>query len=107
MDIFGKPSSALDLTLLTTQNKYGLLALSKTGVQSESAPFFAMLHANHVCRCDAKPSSLDDPGAHSRSHEKTDFLLKNFNPSILWDEFGIQDDIVVCGQPDCVHSSFS
>jgi len=106
MDIFGKPSSALDLTLLTTQNKYGLLVLSKTGVQSESALFIAIPCANHVCRCDAKPSSLDDPGAHSCSHEKTDFLLKNFNPSILWDEFGIQDDIVVCGQPDCVCSSF-
>jgi Plavaka transposase len=69
-------------------------------VQSESAPFFSMPHANNVCRCDAKPSLLDDPGAHFCSHEKTDFLLKNFDPGILWDEFGIQDDVVVGSQPD-------
>jgi len=46
-------------------------------------------------RCDAKPNDLDAPGSHRRSHEKTDYLIKNFNPGILWDEYGIRADIVV------------
>lgn len=36
------------------------------------------------------PENLDGPGSH-----KTDFLIKKFDPSILWDEFGIKSDIVV------------
>lgn len=47
-------------------------------------------------RCDATPDDLDGPGSHRRSHEKTDFLIKTFDPGILWDEFGIRSDIVVC-----------
>jgi len=47
-------------------------------------------------RCDAKPTDLDAPGSHQRTHKKTDFLIKNFNPGILWDEYGIQADIIVC-----------
>jgi hypothetical protein len=99
MDSFGAPSSAWDPILQTTRNKYGLLVSSRTGVRSESASFVAngMRCANHICRCGAKPSSLDAPGAYSRSHENTDFLLQKFDPGILWDEFGIRDDVVVCG----------
>jgi hypothetical protein len=41
------------------------------------------------------PDNLDGPGSHNRSHEKTDFLIKNFDPGVLWDEFGIRDDVVV------------
>jgi hypothetical protein len=51
-----------------------------------------MLHG----RCDAKSKNLDAPGAHSRSHEKTDFLINQFDPGILWDEYGIRGDVVVC-----------
>ena len=46
-------------------------------------------------RCDAEPNDLDAPGSHRRTHEKTDFLIKNFDPGILWDEYGIRADIVV------------
>ena len=42
------------------------------------------------------PDDLDGPGSHCCSHEKTDFLIKKFDPGILWDEFGIKSDIVVC-----------
>jgi hypothetical protein len=38
---------------------------------------------------------LDAKGSHRRSHEKTDFLIQNFDPGILWDDFGIKHDIVV------------
>ncbi|KAJ7202083.1 hypothetical protein GGX14DRAFT_370690 [Mycena pura] len=44
-------------------------------------------------KCDAQPDELDAPGAHRRSHEKTDFLITCFDPGTLWD-FGIRADIV-------------
>ena len=47
-------------------------------------------------RCDAHPTNLDGPGSHRRSHKKTDVLINKFDPGILWDEFGIKYDIVVC-----------
>jgi hypothetical protein len=47
-------------------------------------------------RCDAIPTDLDGPESHCRSHKKTDFLIKNFDPGILWDDFSIYYDIVVC-----------
>ena len=46
-------------------------------------------------RCDAFPTDLDCAGSHRRSHEKTDLLIKSFEPEILWDEFGIRNDIMV------------
>ncbi|KAG5634671.1 hypothetical protein H0H81_001138, partial [Sphagnurus paluster] len=45
-------------------------------------------------KCDVMPDDLDGPGSHRRSHEKTDFVIKKFDPGILWDEFGIWNDIV-------------
>jgi len=42
------------------------------------------------CRCDAEPKDLDAlHGTHDRTHEKTDFLIENFKPDVLWDNFGI------------------
>ncbi|KAJ7589408.1 hypothetical protein C8J56DRAFT_1049066 [Mycena floridula] len=43
---------------------------------------------------DSHPDDLDDPNELPRSHEKTDFLINSFDPSILWDEYGIHSDIV-------------
>ncbi|KAH9976493.1 hypothetical protein BJV74DRAFT_879576 [Russula compacta] len=41
---------------------------------------------SHWCpKCDALPMDLDGP---------ENFLIKNFDPEILWDDFGIQHDIV-------------
>lgn len=48
------------------------------------------------CRCDAEPDDLDAPGSHRRTHEKTDYIIKNFDSGIIWDEYGIRNDIVVC-----------
>ncbi|KAF9526782.1 hypothetical protein CPB83DRAFT_870278 [Crepidotus variabilis] len=52
------------------------------------------LNTHDCSRCDAKPGNLDDPGAHSQSHEKTDFFINNFDPGILWDEYGICNNVV-------------
>ncbi|KAG6855225.1 hypothetical protein H0H87_006543 [Tephrocybe sp. NHM501043] len=50
--------------------------------------------SNWCPKCDALPTDLDGPRSHQCTHEKTDFLIKNFDPGILWDEFGVQNNIV-------------
>ncbi|KAI9507792.1 hypothetical protein F5148DRAFT_1276064 [Russula earlei] len=49
---------------------------------------------NWCPKCDARPENLDNPGSHCRSHAKTDFLINQWDPGILWDQFGIRSDIV-------------
>ena len=58
--------------------------------------FFLGILPHQFSRCDATSDNLDGAGSHRRSHEKTDFLITNFDPGILWDDFGIRHDIVVC-----------
>ncbi|KAH9060394.1 hypothetical protein EDB83DRAFT_2292370 [Lactarius deliciosus] len=45
-------------------------------------------------KCDALPTNLDGSRSHYRSHIKTDLLIKTFNPGVLWDDFGLQHNIV-------------
>lgn len=85
--------------------------LSTTGVQSEYHSAVHPVLAIHIIlfRCDARPENLDNPTgkSHRRSHAKTDFLINQWDPGILWDQFGIRSDIVVylyfesfsCGAP--------
>lgn len=47
-------------------------------------------------RCDAPSRNLDGLESHQRSHKKTDIFVNTFNPRILWDDFGIRHNIVVC-----------
>ena len=47
-------------------------------------------------RCDATPDNLDDPNAQRSFHEKTDYFFKYFDPGILWNDYSIQSDVVVC-----------
>lgn len=57
---------------------------------------WVFLLGNHfTSRCLAKPNFLDDPSTHCWTHEKTEFLIKSFNPGILWDDYGIWSDMVV------------
>ena len=60
---------------------------------------FAFGVTNAYVRCDAPRTNLDDAQSHQRSHEKTDILVKTFDPNILWDDFGIRHNIVVCNCP--------
>ena len=48
-----------------------------------------------LCRCDAKPDNLDAGGARLRSQIKTEFLINNWEPGVLWTDFGVRADIVV------------
>ncbi|KAG2156882.1 uncharacterized protein EDB93DRAFT_1101299 [Suillus bovinus] len=50
---------------------------------------------NWCGRCLAFPTSLDDGGV-SRSHEHTDALVELVSFGILWDEYGIIGELVVC-----------
>ncbi|KAI9435153.1 hypothetical protein H4582DRAFT_1817832 [Lactarius indigo] len=45
-------------------------------------------------KCDALPADLDGSGSHQRSHTKTDLLIKMFDPTVLWDDFGLRHNIV-------------
>ncbi|KAI9439702.1 hypothetical protein H4582DRAFT_1812628 [Lactarius indigo] len=45
-------------------------------------------------KCDAAPDNLDSGTGHRRTHEKTDYLINNFSPAVLWDAFGIYKDVV-------------
>ncbi len=41
------------------------------------------------------PDKLDSGTGHRRTHEKTDYLINSFDPGVLWDAFGIYEDVVV------------
>jgi hypothetical protein len=65
-------------------------------VPKVSFPLMLMIvSTDQKSRCDAKPDNLDNKNAHRRSHERTDFLIKCFDPGIIWDEHGIRSDVVV------------
>jgi hypothetical protein len=49
-----------------------------------------------MLRCDAPPDDLDKPHADRRTHELTDALIESKDAGILWDEYGIRSDVVVC-----------
>ncbi|KAF8259080.1 hypothetical protein EI94DRAFT_1774021 [Lactarius quietus] len=44
-------------------------------------------------RCNAMPENLDGMG-HPRRRLKTDYLIKKFDARMLWDAFGIYEDVV-------------
>ncbi|KAI9429150.1 hypothetical protein BJY52DRAFT_1353967 [Lactarius psammicola] len=50
--------------------------------------------AGSVAVTDSFLSNLDGPESHRRSHEKTNLLVKTFDPSVLWDDFGLRHNIV-------------
>ncbi|TEB19315.1 hypothetical protein FA13DRAFT_1821107 [Coprinellus micaceus] len=45
-------------------------------------------------KCLARPENLDDPSAGRRTHEKTDFAIRSYPPTEIWERFGIRDDVV-------------
>ncbi|KAH6908107.1 hypothetical protein BKA70DRAFT_1104154 [Coprinopsis sp. MPI-PUGE-AT-0042] len=49
---------------------------------------------NWCPKCFARPEDLDNPNARRRTQCKSEVLLRYFDPSILWDKFGLRDDVV-------------
>ncbi|KAJ3871695.1 hypothetical protein F5051DRAFT_340527 [Lentinula edodes] len=45
-------------------------------------------------KCMNRPEDLDAMNARPRTRTKTDFLITCFDPGIVWDEFGVQSDVV-------------
>ncbi|KAF8073482.1 hypothetical protein FPV67DRAFT_1559904 [Lyophyllum atratum] len=47
-------------------------------------------------KCEASPDNLDgNPGeTRRRRHERTDFIIKCFDPGTVWEDYGIRSDIV-------------
>lgn len=97
MAIFVERYMGLGRTLRTIRNRFGCRELFKAGVQSTSHLSCGYFHweITPVSRCLAKPNFLDDASARRRTHEKTEFLINSFNPGILWDDFGIRNDVLV------------
>ncbi|KAH9029736.1 hypothetical protein EDB84DRAFT_1562744 [Lactarius hengduanensis] len=56
--------------------------------------YLAGIVSNWCAKCDATPDKLDSGTGHRRTHEKTDYLIDNFSPGVLWDAFGIYKDVV-------------
>ena len=73
-------------------------------VSRATSTFISVTDCAYI-RCDAKPTDLDGPGSHRRSHEKTDLLIKSYDTKVLWDDFGVRHNIVVCITPLLTPSS--
>ncbi|KAH9069689.1 hypothetical protein EDB83DRAFT_2505890 [Lactarius deliciosus] len=56
--------------------------------------YLAGIVSKWCAKCDATPDKLDSGIGHRRTHEKTDYLIDNFSPGVLWDAFGIYKDVV-------------
>jgi len=58
-----------------------------------------LIQADWFClRCEASPKDLDGNFTETRrrGHERTDFIIKCFDPGIVWEKYGIRSDVVVC-----------
>lgn len=71
----------------------------RTGVQSvpllHHVPILVIDPRKKIRRCTALSTDLDGDIAGRRTHELTEELLSAFDPDILWDEYGIDADIIV------------
>ncbi|KAI9440158.1 hypothetical protein BJY52DRAFT_1206918 [Lactarius psammicola] len=65
-----------------------------TGNQEYHPVWLTGIVSNWCPKCDVLPTDLDGSGSHQRSHVKTDLLIKTFDPSVLWDNFGLRHNIV-------------
>ncbi|KAF8877448.1 hypothetical protein CPB84DRAFT_1880549 [Gymnopilus junonius] len=48
-------------------------------------------------KCEAKPDNLDGNlgETHHHKHERTDFIIKCFDPGIIWEKYGVWSDVVL------------
>lgn len=86
-------------TLRITLSKFGSQVSYITGVLSKFLFFFFFSNRSNeetFKRCDATPDNLGSGTGHRRTHEKTDFLINNFDSATIWDVYGINENIVVC-----------
>lgn len=53
-------------------------------------------HISEFCRCVARPGNLDAPDARRRTQSTTDFIVRTLDRDILWNDFGLRADVLVC-----------
>jgi hypothetical protein len=82
-------------TLQTIQNRPYLPVSCKAGVQST---YSYQQNAPLTChsRCTAPANDLDSGQHVHRSQAHTELLVEEFELGMLWDEYGLVGDIVVC-----------
>ena len=100
MVISGEQFIALGRILLIIPNKFGWQELFRAGVQSMYLylhRYLILIQANQLFRCEASPNDLDGNfnETRRRRHERTDFIIKCFDPGIVWEKYGIRSDVVV------------
>lgn len=99
MAISEEQFTVLGRILLIIPNKFGWRELFRAGAQSMYLKHSNMssIHANWLLRCEASPDNLDGNlnETRRRKHERTDFIIKCFDPGIAWEKFGVRSDIVV------------
>jgi hypothetical protein len=98
MDSFVAQYSGWGLILRITQSKFGLERSSQSGAQSTfSIAFTDGFNSNSqpFRRCEALPEDMATGVGTRRTHERTDFLVEEFDSKVAWDAFGIYDDVVV------------
>ena len=88
---------------LIIRRKFGWLPSCRGNVLSKFYIHFEKFdlqkHSNKFDRCNAPPNDLDRPNSHRWTHEKTDFLIRAWDPGTLWSDFGIHADIVIRHHP--------
>ena len=48
-----------------------------------------------MCRCTARPESLDAPGARQQTQTTTAYIVNLWDPGVLWNDFGVRADVLV------------
>lgn len=88
--------SDLDQSLRITQSRFWFQALFKAGVQSKSCNRYAKIQiSNNINRDTSMCDDLDNPSSTRRTQEFTEYLCETWPSSVLWDDYGIDDDVVV------------
>ena len=95
MVTFDELSTALDRILPIILSRLSLLASYKDGVHGMlSWPLSSSYcKSDWFCSCTAKDLTV---AGGRRSREHTEALVSEFELGILWDEYGLVGDLVVC-----------
>ena len=88
----------LDLVLIlpTIRSKHSSRALCRVGAQSTKSVFGELLSLSHsFIRCSANPEDLDGESTW-RTRQHSDAIVEELELGVLWHEYGLVGDIVVC-----------
>jgi hypothetical protein len=103
MAISERSSTVLAHISQTIPNRDCWLASSKAGARGKSSYHdIRDTLLTNVCRCTAPATDLDSKRRVRRSEAHTEQLIEEFEPGVLWDEYGLVVDVVV----SVLHSYF-